>query len=68
MRPLRPGLLWLTLNLALIIHRLSQNNMCFQCYIPRKMFLRTRWVLAPQVEDHCPRERAAFLYLGSGAY
>jgi hypothetical protein len=36
---LRPGLLWLTLNLALIIHCLSWNDFFFQFYVPTKMFL-----------------------------
>jgi hypothetical protein len=38
---LRPGLLCLTTNLALIIQRLSRNIVCFQFYIPRKRFSRT---------------------------
>jgi hypothetical protein len=44
---LRPGLLWLTLNLATIIQCLSRNNSSFpHFYITRKMFSPT------QVEDH----------------
>jgi hypothetical protein len=39
---LRPGLLWLTFNRALIIQCLSRNNVCFQCNVPRKMSSRAR--------------------------
>jgi hypothetical protein len=57
--PWARGLLWLTLNLALIIQCLSQNNFFFQLYMPRKvfsspeMFSHTLRGGVPQVEDHC---------------
>jgi hypothetical protein len=51
-----PGLLWLTLNLALIIQCLSRNNICLQIYITRKMFPSIPGVLIPPppptVQDH----------------
>jgi hypothetical protein len=52
------GLLWLTLNLALIIQCLSGNNIIFQFRIPCKMFLRNPKMssLTPGgTLNHCPR-------------
>jgi hypothetical protein len=46
---LRPGLLWLTLNLALIIQSLSRNNIFFLFYVPPKISLRTPGVRVTQV-------------------
>jgi hypothetical protein len=70
--PLRPGLLWLTLNLALIIQCLSRNNIYFladlrtpqdvfayplRCFrVPLKMFSGARGLRIPQFEDHCSRQ------------
>jgi hypothetical protein len=49
---LRPSLLWLTLNLALIIQCLSQNNtFYFQIYIPLRSLRLPSRVSLPQVED-----------------
>jgi hypothetical protein len=50
---LRPGLLWLTLNLALIIQCVSRNNIFSQFYTLRKMSSRTPRVCVLWVEDHC---------------
>jgi hypothetical protein len=55
---LRPGLLWTTLNLALIIQCLSRNNILFYFYIPCKVFSHTPClrvtpgVCVPQVQNH----------------
>jgi hypothetical protein len=48
---LRPSLLRLTLNLALIIQSLSWNFYFFNLTYPVRCFR------VPQVEDHCPRQR-----------
>jgi hypothetical protein len=51
---LRPGLMWLTLNLALIIWGLLRSKFSFRFHILRKMFpFSHRGVWVPQVEDHC---------------
>jgi hypothetical protein len=64
---LRLGLLWLTLNLALIIKRLPQNNIFFfnVAYPVRKFGVSLRRLHVPpgvrvhQVEDHCYRPQDA---------
>jgi hypothetical protein len=60
---LRPGLLWLTLNLALIIPCLSRNNIYiyinFTCLVI--CFPDTQVVRVPQVEDH--RFKALYFYV-----
>jgi hypothetical protein len=69
---LRPGRLWLILNLALIIHCLSWNNIyvCVYCNftypvrcfrVPPKMTLFPG-VRIPQVEDHKFRPLSDFLF------
>jgi hypothetical protein len=65
-----PGLLWLTLDLILVIHCLSRNNVfCFNLTYLVKIFLPTlRRLLVPlglhvpQVEDHCLRLRYEVRY------
>jgi hypothetical protein len=51
---LHQGLLWLTLNLALIIQGLLQNNIyVFHSYTPHEMYSRTLGDTLPHAEDHC---------------
>jgi hypothetical protein len=50
--PLRPGLLWLTLNLALITQCLSRNNIFVKFTCPVRYFRVPPWVRVPQVEYH----------------
>jgi hypothetical protein len=57
---LRPGPLWLTLNLTLSIQCLSPNNIyIYYICIPRKMFSPTPYevvppgIHVPQVADNC---------------
>jgi hypothetical protein len=52
---LRPGLLWLTLNLTLIIQCLSQNNNFFNCTYPVRCFRVPPGVRVPRVEGHWPQ-------------
>jgi hypothetical protein len=51
---LRPSLLWLTLNLALLIQCLL-GHIYISFYMLRKMFSLTSGVRLPQVEDYCSR-------------
>jgi hypothetical protein len=49
---LRPGLLWLTENLALIIQCLSLNNILLYFTYPVSWFRVPPGVQVPQAEDH----------------
>jgi hypothetical protein len=58
---LRPGLLRLTLNLALIIKCLSRNVLYFFVFNFTCPLRRPRvplWVRIPEAEDHCSTQKA----------
>jgi hypothetical protein len=69
LKSLRPGLLWLTLNLALIIQCLFRNNLFLnfaypvrRFLVPPKMSSHTPGVRVPQVEDHSTRPFGLFQF------
>jgi hypothetical protein len=58
---LRPGLVWLALNLALIIQCLLRNNIYiytfFQSYMPIMMFCVPRWYAYPRLKSTAIEDR-----------
>jgi hypothetical protein len=60
---LRRGLLWLTINLALIIQCIPLYNFVFKFYISRKMFSVPPAICIPQFEHHCSSVSAEENYL-----